>query len=56
MESLDTEFLCNHIFTGGLHHMDDVGASKNRPFASFSLHNIISVYDDSTLLSNIKKS
>ena len=34
METLESEVLCNHIFTCGLHHLDDVGASKNRPFAN----------------------
>ena len=56
MESLEPEVLCNHVFSCGLPHIDDVGASKNRPYSDLSLNNIISVYDDSTLLSNIKKS
>ena len=51
MESVVPVQMCNAIYTCGIHHVCDV-----RPEPSSLLYNVISVFDKSILLKNVKKS
>lgn len=51
MESLSIVDLCSMVSTCGITHVCDV-----MPVQTCSLNSVISVYDDSTLLKNIRRS
>ena len=53
METLPAELSCSMISTLAIAHFCDTDVTKDSSFSFSSLNNVISVFDDSTLLKSV---